>query len=374
MKNIKDAALEGKRVLLRTSLNIPLNADGTLSDNYRLRRGLPTIQYLSQKGCKTIIVGYFGREGDSLKVVAEALIKLAAPVPVKFFAGSIAEAAQEAARLNPGECLVLENMRMHPEEEKNDPVFAQSLASMADVFINDAFAEAHRAYASNVGVASLLPSYAGFLLEEEVAHLSAALTPTHPALAIIGGAKFETKIPLIKKLSSVYDTVLIGGALGNDVLKARGIPVGDSLVSESPVPEEIAGNDKVLAPTDAALMDTEDHMGRSAVVTDTRATEKILDVGPVTAAAWAQRVIDAQFVVWNGPVGVYEDGYTQATDALAEALSRSNARAVVGGGDTDAAISKFKFDQSRIFISTGGGAMLEFLANGTLPGIEVLKQ
>lgn len=371
--SVRDAEVEGKRVLLRTSLNIPVDDRGKLSDDFRLSAGLPTLQYLASKKCKIIITGYFGRAGESLKSVADELVRIAAPIPVRFFGGAVEAAVQEVEKLSGGECLILENMRTYPGEEKNDPAFAASLAALADIFVDDAFAEAHRVYASNVGVAKLLPSYAGLLMEKEIKKLSQALAPGHPALAVIGGAKFETKLPLIKKLATAYDFLLLGGALANDMLKVRGSPVGASLVSSASVPEELAGSETIYIPTDVAVVDSKTNLGRSCPNNDVRATEKIVDVGPVTAAAWAARVGEAQFVVWNGPLGVYEEGYVDATDTVAEALAKSSAHAVVGGGDTLAALSKFKFDEEKIFLSTGGGAMLEFLADGTLPGIEALK-
>jgi phosphoglycerate kinase len=373
LKSLEDADVAGKRVLLRMSLNVPLGKDGKVSDLFRLKRSLPTLEYLAQRGAKIIVVGYFGRAGESLKPVVDALQELVPHVPMRFFAGAPEDAGKEAATLAAGEALVLENIRKHPGEEKNDPALARSLAALADVYVDDAFAEAHRAYASNVGVATLLPSCAGFLMEEEVKHLTPALNPPPGAVAIVGGAKFETKQPLIEKLLGLYSKVLLGGALGNDMLKSRGFPFGSSLISNISVPEAIAGNERLLAPTDAAFMGGSMD-GRTSAVTDTRADEKIVDIGPETALAWAKEIEAAPFVLWNGPMGVYEQGYTQGTDLLAGALAASDARAIIGGGDTAAAVSKFNFDPDRVFISSGGGAMLEFLISGTLPALEVLKK
>ncbi|MDE1925266.1 MAG: phosphoglycerate kinase [Patescibacteria group bacterium] len=362
VKSVRDAVVEGRRVLLRVDFNVPLDysaGQAAVADDSRIRAALPTIQLLlEKKAAKIILLSHLGRPGG--KVVESLRV---APV-----------FAHLQTLIDTTIIEMHENLRFNAGEEDNDSAFAQELASLGDVFVNDAFADSHRAHASIVGVPKLLPSYAGLLMEKEIEKSLQALTPQHPAIAIIGGAKFETKVPLLKKLASLYDTVLIGGALANDLLKTRGLPVGSSLVSNTPVPEEIAGNDNVLAPTDVALMDSKTHTGRSAVVSDTRAAERIVDVGPVTAAAWAARVARAQFVVWNGPLGVYEEGYVDATDALAEALAGSEAHAVVGGGDTLAALSKFTFDTEKIFLSTGGGAMLEFLAEGSLPGIEALKR
>ena len=372
VKTIKDADVAGKRVLLRMSLNVPVDESGKVTDTFRLKRSLPTLEHLVSQGAKVVVVGYFGRSGETLAPVATALGALVPNITMHFAPLMPEDAKGEAAKLASGEVLILENIRKHPGEEKNDPELAAALAALADIYIDDAFAEAHRAYASNVGVAALLPSYAGFLMEEEVNKLSEALTPPQGALAMIGGAKFETKQPLIEKLLSLYGKVVLGGALGNDMVKARGLPFGSSLISDLPVPESIAGNDNLLSPTDAAFIGGEMD-GRTSFISDTRADEKIVDIGPDTAAAWSRQIISASFVLWNGPMGVYEQGFTNGTDTLAQALVTSHVRAIIGGGDTVAAVSKFTFDPARVFVSSGGGAMLEFLAKGTLPALEVLK-
>jgi phosphoglycerate kinase len=241
------------------------------------------------------------------------------------------------------------------------------------MYVNDAFPVSHRADASIVGVPALLPHYAGLQFLNEVEHLSQALTPPHGSIALIGGAKFETKEPLLKKLLTTYSTIAIGGALANDVLKARGWPIGSSLVSTLGVPEDIAGNENLVVATDVVVREGAQGAERTALVVDTQANEAIIDIGPVTAATWAAAIALAPFVLWNGPMGIYELGYTDGTDALAEAITKSGCKAVVGGGDTVAALKKFNFDTTKVFVSTGGGAMLEFLTAGTLPGLEALK-
>ena len=356
VRNLRDADVSGKRVLVRCDFDVPLK-NGVVVDDTRLKAAIPTINFLKERGAKEIIlIGHAGRPDG--KVVEELRI---APIEKKL-----------SELIDMSGVVVKENLRFDPREEANDPTFAQELASLADVFINESFATAHRAHASTVGVATLLPSYAGLHLAEEVEKLSAALTPPQGSLAIIGGAKFETKQPLIEKLLTLYSKVLIGGALGNDLIKARGFPFGSSLVSNMPVPQAIAGNDRLLSPEDAAFMGGSLD-GRTSPVTDTRVDEHIVDIGPATALAWAKEIQAAPFVLWNGPMGVYEEGYTHGTDTLAGALAGSSASAIIGGGDTTAAVSKFTFDPNKIFISSGGGAMLEFLANGTLPALEVLK-
>ncbi len=372
LRSVRDADVSGKRVLLRTSLNVPIAADGSVGDQFRLQKDIATIELLAGKGAKIVLVGYIGREGGTLEPVAKALQALIPSIPVTFTTTPAADVGGEVATLKEGTCLMLENIRKEPGEEKNDPALAASLAKLADVFVDDAFPEAHRAYASNVGVASLLPAYAGLLLEEEVARLSDALVPPAQSLAIVGGAKFETKQPLLEKLLTVYPHILLGGALANDLLKARGMPVGESLTSDAPVPEDLAGDERILMPDDVRV---QGETVRVAHTADVHADDHIVDIGTLTEVAWSKQIEDSEFVLWNGPMGVYEKGFVDGTDVLAKALVESNTKAVIGGGDTAAALSKFTFDPARIFVSTGGGAMLEFLANGgTLPALEVLKK
>jgi phosphoglycerate kinase len=365
LKSVREAQVSGKRVLLRVDFNVPLE-NGEVADDSRIRAALPTINFLHEQGAAQIIIAsHLGRpEGkvvDALKI---------APVEKRL---------REFAPFS--EIEVLENLRFNPGEEANDAAFAQELASRADIFVNDAFADAHRAHASIVGVAKLLPSYAGLLMLAEVEHFSAALAPPQGAIAIVGGAKFETKIPLLSALLKKYDEVLLGGALSNDLLLARGLPVGASLLSNTEVPEALAGNDKIILPVDAAVVTKDTNAGRTTLINDIRATETIVDIGVRTVDAWQEKIAAAPFVLWNGPLGVYEEGYVEGTDAVAQEIAlRSNTGqspqlfAVIGGGDTEAALAKFKFDPARVFVSTGGGAMLEFIANdGTLPGLEPLK-
>lgn len=358
MKSVRDADVSGKRVLVRCDFDVPLK-DGAVADDTRLRLAIPTINLLRERQAREIIlIGHLGRpEG---KVVPELSV---APVTQK-----LNELLGDMQGI-----VVKENLRFDPREEANDESFAKEIASWGDIFVNESFATAHRAHASTVRVAKLLPPFAGLRFAEEVEKLSAALTPPHNSIAIIGGVKFETKQPLIDRFLSIYGKVFIGGALGNDVLKSRGFPFGASLISSVPVPISIAGNERLFAPEDAYFVGGSMD-GRSSFVTDTRSDEKIVDIGPTTALAWAKEIENATFVLWNGTMGAYEDGYTEGTDALAGAIVASNVSAVIGGGDTTAAISKFKFDPAKVFISSGGGAMLEFLANGTLPALEVLKQ
>ena len=376
IKKITDIPVTGKRVLLHVDFDVPLTDDYRVADDTRIKAALPSITYLREQGARVILISKLGRPGG--KVVEELRL---APVGARLgellgvsvacatdVVGVSAIATVEA--LAPGSVVLLENLRFETGEEANDDAFTKALAALGDVFVNDAFADSHRAHASIVGLPKYLPHAAGVRLMEEVEHLQIALAPTQPALAIIGGAKFETKQPLVEKLVALYGTLLLGGALANDLLLVRGTPIGASLTSRVPVPESIAANDNIHIPIDLVV---DGPNGRETGTGDVRADEHIVDIGSRTAVAWGKRIHDVSFVVWNGPMGVYEKGYMTGTDALAHALAESNCHAVIGGGDTAAALAKYSFDPSRIFISTGGGAMLQFLAEGTLPALEALK-
>ncbi len=368
VKSVKDADVAGKRVLLRVDFNVPLDyssGQAAVLDDLRIRAALPTIELLHGNGAaKIIILTGIGRPAG--RVVEEL---------------RVAPAAARLRALTAVPFEMEENLRFDPGEEANSPEFAKKLSALGDVYVNDAFANSHRVHASMVGVPKLLPSFAGLRFEEEITNLSSALTPPKGGIALIGGAKFETKVPLIQKLLSLYSEILLGGALANDVIKARGIPFGRSLVSDTPVPPEVASNERLVVPEDAIFAEEGSNAERSGGVVDIRANEGIIDIGPATSKAWSDKVSAAPFVLWNGPMGVYEQGYRDGTDVLAAAIAlRSNSgqspqfHAVIGGGDTVAAISKQQFDPKKVFISTGGGAMLQFLVDGTLPGIEALKR
>jgi phosphoglycerate kinase len=356
IKSVKDADVSGKRVLVRVDYNVTLK-DGVVDDDMRIKASIPTIELLRQKGASKItVMTHFGRPEGKVDPRWD-----------------LAPIRKHMAELGLQDVELLENLRFDPREEAGDESFAKELALHGDIYVNDAFSASHRAHASITGVPKLLPSYVGLELESEIQHLTAALTPPAGSLAVIGGAKFETKQPLIEKLLQKYSQLLLGGALGSDVIRARGWPVGASLISKIPVPENIAGDEHLLVANDAVVKDVDADAERTALVVDIQSSESIVDIGPATAKQWADTVRKAPFVLWNGPMGIYEDGFTNGTDALAEALSTSAGKAVIGGGDTATALQKFTFDVERVFVSTGGGAMLEFLVDGTLPGIEALK-
>lgn len=370
---LSPAELKGKRVFLRTILNLPLNADGSVGDVFRLKRGFPTVEYLVTCGARVIIAGYLGRKGESMRPVAEALQKFAPGMKIYFFGTPFDQAPQQAAALKDGECLVLENTRRDHGEEANDQKFAQLLASTAEIFVSDSLPDAHRNYASSVGIAKFLPSYAGFLMRDEVRELNLARIPEHPSLAILGGAKFETKAPLIKLLLQNYDHVFIMGALANDVFKARGLPVGRSLISKELPGGDVLNHPHFIAPVDVTI-ERPDGQARVKKPENVAEDERIVDIGPDSIANIARYIAKAKFILWSGPTGIYEQGYGSWTHALAELLAKSRAQKVIGGGDTIAAIEQSGVPQENLgFLSTGGGAMLEYILKGTLPAIDALN-
>ncbi len=377
MRTVRDIQkLENIPVLVRAALNVPI-ADGKVAGAFRLHRALPTIEYLRKRHARVILIGHIGDTGtESLLPVYEAMRQL---VPgIMFCPVTTGKTAREAVReLSPGGVLMLENLRRDVGEKKNSKEFAAALADLADVFVEDSFDVCHRVHASVVSVPEFLPSYAGLLVEEEVNELSKALMPKGPSLAIIGGAKFSTKEPVLKKLLISYDRVYVGGALANDFAEAQGLPVGKSLVSHADKAELklLISNRKLALPLDyvVAPHGGDVRAGRIADPRDVGTNEAILDNGPESIAMLAERAQKAKTVLWNGPLGNYENGFTEGTESLARAIAASNAHSIVGGGDTVAAIEKLGVSNRFSFISTGGGAMLDFLAKGTLPGIEPLN-
>jgi phosphoglycerate kinase len=456
MKTLADIQhLEGVKVLLRVDFNVPMK-NGAITDDFRIRKALPTIDFLRNKGARLILVSHIetsdglidvGRFGlgagnkkmaaGDLKLGASARNPLAkkptlAPVadylkkkglPVTFVK-SLTAAFSSAEALKDGEIILLENIRENPGEKENDRKFAEQLASLADIYVNDAFSVSHREHASVCAVTEFLPSYAGLQLEEEVKQLSAAFSPSHPFIFILGGAKFDTKLPLIQRFSKTADAVFIGGALANDALKAKGFGVGVSKISDGTSDiSNVVNQPNIMIPVDVVVQDHSIRMvggvgGKSkfdvgdmigvgdSVSTNTNSSvgagdflgagDSIFDAGPKTIVALKEKIGSAQFILWNGPLGVFEKGFTEGTEALAKIIADRTengkkqivksknkkiegentgaVRSIVGGGDTLAAISKLGVENKFTFVSTGGGAMLDFLATGTLPGIEALEK
>lgn len=371
MKRLEDIpTLKNVSVLVRLGLNVPL-ADGVPASTFRLRRALETIQYLQEHGARIIVISHIGRDPfATLRPVYEYLrTQISYTSFLDHVSGPMVRERVQA--LVSGEVLILENLRRNNGEVQNDRAFAEELASLADVFVQDAFDTCHRNHASIVGVPELLPSYAGRLVCKEVDGLTLALRPKKPSIAIIGGAKFATKEPLIEKLLHTYDRIFIGGALGNDLLQARGYPIGKSVTSgKSESLQKLAKDARVMGPIDVLVGEGEENICKPNEVKD---EDVILDAGPQTVAMLEEYIQSSKSVLWNGPLGYYEKGYKKSTKALAEAMASTHTHAVVGGGDTVAAIEELGIEYRFAFMSTGGGAMLEFLTHGTLPGIEALK-
>ena len=343
---------------MRASLNVPIE-NGKVINDYRLRNAVPTIRFLSERGARVILISHLGEKGtETLKPVAQALEKLIHGV--SFFDETVGVRARTAIRdLLPGKILVLENLRRNAGEKTNDRSFVKELAALGDIFVEDCFDTCHRPHASIIGVPKLLPSYAGLLLEKEVSELSRAFKPKSPSLAVIGGMKFRTKEAVLTALLKTYDHVFVGGALANSFLKVSGQEVGKSLVSETDEDSirKLLANPKLLLPIDSVIEN-----------------EIILDHGPKTIALLSELAAKAKTILWNGPLGKYEDGFTDATDNFARAVADSSAYSVVGGGDTIAAVENLGLLSKFSFVSTGGGAMLQFLSNGTLPGIDAIDK
>ena len=369
---LKAAELKGKRVLLRASLDLPLDEEGKVSDVFRLKRSFESLTYLQNAGARTILIGKIGRDPkESMEPVAGALKAFFSVFYVPHVSGAAVESAIQGMR--DGDIVLLENLQQDPREIAGDDSFASEIAHFGEIYVNDAFLSAHRTSASMVGIPKFLPSYAGFLMREEVEHLNAARSPEHPSFAILGGAKFETKAPLISRLLESYDHLFIAGALANDVFKARGLPVGRSVVSsELPTPA-VLSHPHFLAPVDVTV-ERLDEQARVKKPDAVEAGDKIVDIGPDSLKEIAPYIAEAKFILWNGPTGLYEDGFISWTHAIAELIAKSDAKKVIGGGDAIAAIEESSVSVERLgFLSTGGGAMLEYLLKGTLPGIEALE-
>lgn len=369
LPSLKDAGdLRGKRVLLRLNLDLPVEG-GVLQDTHRIDRARQTLDFLQAKGAKTIIISHIGRAPEeTLRPIFEHLKK---SIPLEFVT-TLADAKERSQHMKEGTFLMLENLRGFAGETKNDAAFAQELASLGDIYVNEAFAVSHREHASIVGVPKLLPSYAGFVFREEVENLSKAFSPAHPALLILGGAKFETKTPLIERFLDIADNIYVCGALANDIYRARGYETGVSLVSNCTLSPRLLESPKVHIPQDVIVRAASGTIEKGA--DSVEKSEKIVDAGSDALSDIRALVEKSAFVLWNGPLGEYESGFDAGTIALAQMLAECDAETIIGGGDSLAVLSKLGLMERFSFVSTGGGAMLEFLANETLPGIEALKR
>lgn len=392
-KTIKDVSLKGKKVLMRVDFNVPIDKEtGDVADDTRIKAALPTIKYVIEQGGKAILMSHLGRpKGErkpdfSLRPVAKRLEKLIGK-NVTFVEDCIGEAPTKVINaMNDGEIVLLENVRFYPGEKKNDPSFARELAKLGDIHVNDAFGTAHRAHASNVGVADHLESIAGFLMQKEIDMLGKAVSnPDHPYVVILGGAKVSDKIGVIENLMDKADKILIGGAMMFTFLKSQGTNVGDSLVEDEKL--ELAktllskakeNNVKLILPIDTVIAKELKPGVESKVVTVDEGVPdgwKGLDIGPKTVELFKKELNGANTVVWNGPMGVFEiDDFAKGTEEIAKALAAMNADTIIGGGDSAAAIAKFGLENDVTHVSTGGGASLAMLEGSELPGIKSIAE
>jgi phosphoglycerate kinase len=389
--SIRDVDLKGRRVFVRVDYNVPLNDAGEITDDTRIQASLPTLQYALGRGARLILASHLGRPKGkpnpkmTLRPAADRLAKLLSK-PVAFAADCIGpEVAKQAAALKDGEILLLENLRFHPEEEKNDPEFSRKLAALAQLYVNDAFGSAHRAHGSTEGITKFLsPAAAGMLMERELEYLSKAVeNPARPYTAIVGGAKVSDKIELLHNLMRFADSVLVGGAMAYTFLKAQGVDVGASRVEDDKL--DLARDVlefgerrsvKLRLPADHVVAEKIDVSAKAEVVNgrEIPAGRMGVDIGPATRAEFEQDIAAAKTIVWNGPMGVFEIAqFAEGTLAIARAVADSPAVSIVGGGDSVAAIHKAGVDSKISHISTGGGASLEFLSGLKLPGVEALS-
>ncbi len=390
-KTVRDVDVSGRRVFLRADLNVPLE-DGRISDDSRIRASLPTIVHLLERGAAVILASHLGRpkgkvnDGLRLKPVADRLSQLLGR-PVRMTGDALGPGVQVAVdKLRPGDLLLLENLRFHGEEEANDPEFAKALASVADLYVNDAFGAAHRAHASTEGITRSLPAVAGLLMEREVDALSRLLQkPARPFHAVIGGAKVSGKLEVLEALLSRCQAVLVGGGMANTFLAARGVELGKSLVER----DALADAERILAearrkrvrfmlPVDAVVAPQIHHRARTQTVAidSLPKDQMVVDIGPETLAAYTEHLGKAKTVFWNGPMGVFEmPQMAEGTNAMARFLAKRTNRGVitvVGGGDSVAAVEGLGLADRMTHVSTGGGASLEFLEGKTLPGVAAL--
>ena len=390
-KTVKDVDVRSRRVLVRVDYNVPLDANGNVSDDKRITASLPTINYLLEQGARIILCSHLGRpKGEvkkefSLAPVAKRLKELLPNVNIYFASDCIGEEAQQkAAALKDGEILLLENLRFHKEEEKNDPEFAKKLASLAEIYVSDAFGTVHRAHASTAGVAAYLPTVAGFLIGKELSIMGGALeNPERPFVAILGGAKVADKIGVITNLLNKCDTLLIGGGMAYTFFKAMGYEIGDSLLDAESIDlaKQLMENAKqkgvkLLLPVDTvvakAFAADAEHM--TVASNAIPAGWQGLDIGEKTRELFAAEIKNAKTVIWNGPMGVFEfPEFAKGTEAVAKACAECGGTTIIGGGDSASAVKKLGYADKMTHISTGGGASLEFLEGKVLPGVAALN-
>lgn len=376
MKKLRDFDLREKKVLVRSDFNVPLDASGNILDDFRIRKSLPTINYLRNRRAKTILISHW-KEGQSLKKIIPEIENLLTQ-KIAFARNCVARTTKmRVNRMKPGDIILLENLRFHKEEKANDPNFAKKLAKLADIYINDAFAVSHRAHASLVGVPALLPSGIGFLFEQEIQAMSEILKrPKRPLVGIVGGAKVESKIKPINEFLEKVDFLLIGGKIADIILRAKGLSISKPL-PEPEIIEEIENfkltNPKLRLPLDVVVA-LEGVYVRNTGPAGIRKDESVFDIGPETIKLFSRIIQDAKTIFWAGPLGkIEEQRFTTGTLEIAKAITKTKAYSIVGGRETVSFLSKHNFADKFSYVSTAGGAMLEYLSKGTLPAIEALE-
>lgn len=387
MKTLKDFDFQNKRVLVRCDFNIPLNENGEISDDFRIKKTLPTIEYLIKHGAKIILMAHLGepdgKVAENLRLTSvQKRLEEYLKISVRKTEDCVGEETTDSiSKMQPGEVLLLENLRFHLEEKNNEENFARELAKLGDIFINDAFGACHRAHASVAGLPKFLPSGVGFLLEEEVKTLSRVLgNPEHPLVVIIGGAKIESKIKVIRRFLEIGDHLLLGGKIANAILRIKGIWLGEPLPEEKAI-KELENVDltstKLHLPVDVlASLDKSGQVSvRQSAPAEVGTEELLLDIGPETINIFSQIIQQAKTILWTGPLGFFEnEKFAEGTRKIAEAIAENkSAFSVLGGGDTLSAISQFNLQDKFSYVSTGGGAMLTFLSGEKMPGLAALQ-
>lgn len=369
IKDIKN--LKGKRVILRLDFNVPIK-NGKIVETMRIDRAMPTLEYLLKKKARVIILSHLGKDASmSLKPVARYLNRT---IKVGFVPDFRKDNAMKIVNgLQEGSAILFENLRIDEREILNDLGFAKYLASFGDIYVNDAFAVSHRTHASVVGITKYLPAYAGFLMADEIKNLSLALSPKHPFLFILGGSKFNTKIPLMKKFMKISDTIFVGGVLANDFFKDAGLEIGRSMIDKHTVNlAALFKKGKIILPTDVVVKNMATNKILVKKVSEVTKNESIVDVGPQTINTLESILKKVKLVVWNGPLGFYEGGFDRGTVLLLNTIAETKATSIIGGGDTVAVVEKLGLNKKISFVSTGGGATLDYLIDGKLPGIEAI--
>jgi phosphoglycerate kinase len=388
-KGIKDADIKGKRTLVRVDFNVPLDEKGNITDDIRIKAALPTIEYILKEGGKLILMSHLGRpkgrvnEGERLTSVAKRLENFLKK-PIKKLDDCIGPEVEKAVKdMKNGDVILLENLRFHKEEEENDIEFSKKLASLGDIFVNDAFGTCHRAHASTEGVTHYLESFAGLLVQKEIEYFeNVTKAAQRPFVLILGGAKVSDKIPVIENMIDKVNTILIGGAMAYTFLKQKGVDIGSSRyednmidIAKSILEKAKQKGVEIILPVDHVVCDNAKDPKKIQTAGDINIPKGFsgVDIGPKTVKLFGAKLKDAKTVVWNGPMGIFEkDKFANGTKLIAEAVAKSKATSVIGGGDTAAAVAKFKLEDKMSHISTGGGASLEYLEGKTLPGIAAL--